>query len=59
MPYNKASLIRVAEIKIQEVDGKTFTNEFTYCDGSLQHIFDARKCVIPAAILRNNPFNLV
>jgi hypothetical protein len=59
MPYNKASLIRAAEIKIQNVNETSFINELTYCDGSQQHIFDARQCVIPAAILRNYPFSLV
>jgi hypothetical protein len=58
MPYNSASLIRTAEIQILQDDGLTFTSELTYCDGSVQSTFDARKCFIPAAVLRSPPFSL-
>ena len=39
-------------------NGVDFSSELTYCDGSDQVIFDARFCTIPAAVLRDTPFNL-
>jgi hypothetical protein len=58
MPYNSASLIDIAEIQIMHSDGVTFSEQLTYCDGSIQAIFDARQCTIPAATLRSPPFSL-
>ena len=58
MPYNSASLISLAEIMILANDGETWLEEPTNCDGSIQAVFDARKCTIPAALLRDPPFSL-
>lgn len=58
MPYNSASLIVTAEIKILKADGLTFASQLDFCDGSVKAVFDARECVIPAAVLLLPPFSL-
>jgi hypothetical protein len=58
MPYNSGSLIYLAQIRIQQLDG-TFTEDLTNCDGSDNIIFDQRSCTFPLAVLRQSPYQLV
>ena len=42
MPYNSASLITKAEIRLAQSDGSTYVEDKTNCDGANNALFDAR-----------------
>ncbi len=58
MPYNRASLVTIAEIKLLGKDMQLH-HELANCDGSLKEVFDARSCSIPSSVLRLAPFSFV
>jgi hypothetical protein len=53
-----ASEITAYHIYIRESDGITYSEEFTYCDGSDDVIIAAKSCSVPVSILRGSYFNL-
>ena len=59
MPYNAGALIYQAQIDILEVDGLTFTEDLTNCDGADQATFDARSCTFLSTVLKTAPYELV
>lgn len=58
MPQNRGTLIYEAEIKFLNKDSTDSFYELEHCDGTSKDVFDLRRCTIPAAILRQDPFNL-
>jgi hypothetical protein len=59
MPYNSASLITKAEIRLAKSDGSTYVEDKTNCDGSNNTIFDTRQCLYNLSVLTITPYNLV
>jgi hypothetical protein len=57
-PDNMASAITSYHIYIRESDGITYSEEFTYCDGTDAVIIAAKSCTIPVSILRGSHYNL-
>ena len=42
MPYNGASLITSAKVKLAQSDGTTYTEALTNCNGADNTVFDSR-----------------
>mmetsp|Transcript_29136 Transcript_29136/g.28194 ORF Transcript_29136/g.28194 Transcript_29136/m.28194 type:complete len:200 (-) Transcript_29136:2382-2981(-) len=57
-PYDNGATITAYKIEIRESDLATYSQETTYCDGSLSSIVSAASCSIPMSELWDSPFSL-
>jgi len=59
MPYNSASLITKAMIRIAKSDGSGYVEDTVNCDGANNALFDARQCLYNLSVLTLGPYSLV
>lgn len=57
-PFDGSTQITAYTITIRQLDGTTFTQELTNCDGTSQAIVNARKCSVLISDLLGAPYNL-
>jgi hypothetical protein len=57
-PADNGSPIIAYQVMIRHVDGITYGEDLTYCDGSENSIMTAAQCSVPINTLRTVPYNL-
>jgi hypothetical protein len=57
-PYSGSSEITSYTITFLESDGLTYSQELTYCDGTVSEIMDSTECTIPSTVFTQTPYNL-
>jgi hypothetical protein len=57
-PYENGSIITSYQVLLRHVDGVSFTEDLTNCDGSDAIIFASLSCTIPLATLTAEPYSL-
>jgi hypothetical protein len=58
VPYSGSSEITSYTITFLGSDGLTYTEELTYCDGTVTEIMDSTECTVPSIVFTQAPYNL-
>lgn len=57
-PFDMGSIISGYRIYIIEIDGLTYHQEYTHCDGTDSAVIAAQSCSVPVATIMSSYFNL-
>jgi hypothetical protein len=57
-PEANGSPLTGYRVEIEQSDGLTYSEELTYCDGSVYVIFTNTACTVPLSALTTTPFSL-